>query len=218
MPIEKFCEEKLSWEVQDLDGGWTVTTMLVALAKFMGCNPIILVGVDLCYDQQKYAHDLFVTKNEEEPIKKENIYGDEVITQKDWLVAASWLEDFATLHPQTTFINCSEGLWLKGFAYKKIEDCLLDKEHDLLGLSHFLLSYAKPLSYDLLQLRSLFSTIKTSLVTCLHYVEKILQLWEEQQNIVDSIYEKLWKSKRYIRCYSLLFGGYGSLFFCKKLV
>lgn len=68
------------------DAGWTVGTFLTAIAKLMGCSPIIFIGMDLCYTAgKKYA------KIEAEIPDGLIPFGD-VWTQRDWLLAARWIE------------------------------------------------------------------------------------------------------------------------------
>ena len=90
------------------DGGWTVGTFLVALATLMGCDPIIWVGMDYCYQAGcKYAGQQAVeTSNLVETTAKD---GSQVWTQPDWLMARTWLEDWAKKHPETRFIDATEG-------------------------------------------------------------------------------------------------------------
>lgn len=60
------------------EGGWTVGTFLIQLAVWMGCNPIIWVGMDLN-------------------------------NQKDFWMAARFLEELAIRYPGRRFINATEG-------------------------------------------------------------------------------------------------------------
>jgi hypothetical protein len=82
------------------DGGWTVGNFLTAIALHLGCNPIIFVGMDLCYQQgRKYAKI-------DSDLPEGLIEARGSLTQKDWLMSAEWTEDLAKKHP---LINASEG-------------------------------------------------------------------------------------------------------------
>ncbi|MBS0629919.1 MAG: motility associated factor glycosyltransferase family protein [Verrucomicrobia bacterium] len=100
------------------DGGWNVSTFLTAIALKLGCNPIILVGVDLAQRGEKsYAADL------ERPEGGELIWvRDDLYTRRDWLFAADWLSDLAKTHPEVEWINCSDGLEIGGFKKQNISE------------------------------------------------------------------------------------------------
>ncbi len=95
-------------EEELFDGGWTVANFLTAAACMMGCNPIIFVGMDLCYKKgQKYARlDASVPEGLIECLDRD---GKAVWTQKDWLMAARWTEQFALRNQDRVFINATEG-------------------------------------------------------------------------------------------------------------
>lgn len=90
------------------DGGWTVGNFLTAVAQRMGCNPIVFVGMDLCYkEDKKYAGEEFFLQEDLVPTFDQK--GEAVWTQRDWLMAARWTEQFAASHSSTRFINATEG-------------------------------------------------------------------------------------------------------------
>ncbi len=95
----------------DLDGGWTVGNTAVSLALMLGCNPIVLAGVDLCYAEgRKYAHQ--ITPSETASlIETVDCKGRVVQTQRDWLAAAHWLQTCEKRNPAIQFYKASdEGL------------------------------------------------------------------------------------------------------------
>lgn len=76
-PIEK------QWVVaeESFDGGWNVATFLMAIAHHMGCDPIILIGVDLAaQDGKVYAEGVAVPDDK---------------VKGDWALAAEWIEAFS---------------------------------------------------------------------------------------------------------------------------
>jgi hypothetical protein len=88
---------------ETFNGGWTVGNFLMALAVHFGCNPIVFVGMDLCYsDGKKYAH---LDSDPPDGL----IANNGVLTQRDWLMATRWTEELASRHPTTCFINATEG-------------------------------------------------------------------------------------------------------------
>lgn len=89
------------------DGGWTVGNFLTALAVRWGCNPIVWIGMDMCYENlRKYATG---EKGNKEPlIQATNARGDTVWTQSDWLMAREWTYTLAQNNCNTTFIQMTD--------------------------------------------------------------------------------------------------------------
>lgn len=79
---------------KSIEGGWTVSTFLTALALHMGCNPIIFVGVDLDI-AGSYASQLSCDDRD----KKE---------KKEWRLAKEWIEEKIALNQEHTFIDASK--------------------------------------------------------------------------------------------------------------
>jgi hypothetical protein len=134
----------LSGDSELFDGGWTVGNFSAALAAFFGCNPIVCVGMDYCYkNEKKYAFD--EKCSEEGLILSQDQSGNTVWTQSDWLMAISWMEDLAKRYPENTFLNATEG------GMKFWSSCKLD-ELDFLSLPHLQETIASKIAK--LQIRS----------------------------------------------------------------
>lgn len=116
------------------DGGWNVSTFLTALACHLGCNPIILVGVDLAQSKEKtYGGDL---EREEGgdliPVPgKENVF-----TRRDWIFAGQWLSEFAKNHPEVEWMQVSDGLDIQGLKKICLSELSFEKRSDLSGEIH----------------------------------------------------------------------------------
>lgn len=81
-PMEEWIADSLGLPLEKFDGGWNVATFLTALACHLGCDPVILVGVDL--SGEDYAGQV---------MKGEG-------PKRDWSIAAEWLTQFKKQHPQ----------------------------------------------------------------------------------------------------------------------
>ncbi len=110
----------------------SVTSICLAWAHFLGCNPILLSGVDLAYtSNQRYAPgvaDEGVDLKEkcaaaDRIVKRKGHNGAPVYTAVRWLMESAAFSDFAKKHPETSFINTTEG----GLGFKKIPYLPLDK-------------------------------------------------------------------------------------------
>lgn len=147
--IAKWFEKNLGIEeTTDVSEGHNVVNFSLAIAAALGCNPIILVGVDLAYtDDKSYAsgvmshplHDRkqhFQTKNsQEELMLKEDIYGQPIHTLWKWVAESVWFARFSLSHPDITLINATEGgLGMPGIPNKTLKEVAeeyLKNQYDL---------------------------------------------------------------------------------------
>ncbi|MES2345409.1 MAG: 6-hydroxymethylpterin diphosphokinase MptE-like protein [Chlamydiota bacterium] len=114
--------ERELFEEESFDGGWNVVTFCTALAASLGCSPIIFVGMDLSAAPEKiYAPGVKATAQEEKLILTEGENGEAFYSKRDWLIARSWLEEFIKAHPQTLFLNATEG----GIGVPSVKNILL---------------------------------------------------------------------------------------------
>lgn len=201
-PLEKW----VTGAAASFDGGWTVGTFCTALAYHMGCNPIIFVGMDLsCSKNVLYASGIEKKNAREKLVSIKNQKGEMVYSQRDWLFAAAWIEKFAKAHPETLFLNATEG----GLGFQGIADIPL-KEAPL----------TEPLKIEIPELPKMgdegkdrLEQVKTSLAVCKGLVEKILSEMEaifpkppsesgvcallekelSEQLAVEHILEPIWK-------------------------
>lgn len=105
-----------------LDEGYNVINFCVEIARAMGCSPIIFAGVDLAYTgMQSYAAGVIadnqVRKNDIlkgsdfdlTALKRKDIKGNPVYTLWKWISESEWIGQYAEDHPETKFINATEG-------------------------------------------------------------------------------------------------------------
>lgn len=125
--FEAYCEDHLKIEGEAIgpDLGreaFSVTTLGVALAYALGCDPIIFVGVDLAYTgKRRYAGGVVSESEEglshlnkevritEQLIQKKDIHGNDVDTALKWLMESSCIGSYAKLHPERHFLNATGG-------------------------------------------------------------------------------------------------------------
>lgn len=117
--IATYFEKEFGLEGEEIEEGCNVINFSLALALAMGCNPIILVGVDLAYsDDKTYApgmishpiHGQFRSKiYNEELIFRKDIHGNTVPTLWKWVTESLWFSNFAEMHPEAKIINSTEG-------------------------------------------------------------------------------------------------------------
>ncbi len=108
----------------------SVTAHCVAWAHFLGCSPILLNGVDMAYTGGKHYSDGVVSSDElklqeidkeksaaDRVLKRKNRSGKTVFTAVRWIMESKSISDFASNHPDTRFINTTEG----GIGFKNID-------------------------------------------------------------------------------------------------
>lgn len=140
--------------------GWNVSTFCVQLAVFLGCNPISLVGMDLCvYEEASYAAGVDGKDQRKNPIELFDREGKKVFTRPDFLMAKKWLEALAKNHPEITFINATQGgLELEGISDHPLE--VPKQSWDLRGKLHHILSEAPELRFPVDKLPVLDNSLR----------------------------------------------------------
>lgn len=106
-------------DIYNLGVGGSVAHVLTAAAKIMGCNPIIFIGQDLAYTDEKYHADIAVNqylqvkdndlKEDSTCIYVEDIYGGKVKTNEVLDKFRRDLEKIIQMNKDVTFINATEG-------------------------------------------------------------------------------------------------------------
>ncbi|MBY0528564.1 MAG: DUF115 domain-containing protein [Rhabdochlamydiaceae bacterium] len=145
-PCEAYFEKALDISAEPVGAdlgpeAFSVTAMAIALAVKMGCNPIILNGIDLAYTGMKrYAEGVMPSSKvflqeisqekraSEKLLRRKGIAGTMVYTLVKWVMESSCISKYAKIHSDTQFINVSqEGLGFKGIANKSLSQVI--EEH-----------------------------------------------------------------------------------------
>jgi hypothetical protein len=158
-------------ENEDFDGGCTVTTFCAAVALHLGCSPVIFVGMDLAYEEGKIKY--FQNPSEESAT---TVLYEGKNTQKDWVIAAKWLENLARERRDVPFYTVSrQGLSLLGIEKITFSN-LLEKidflSYDIEGAIHSIKAHVENKARD-------SKNLLKSLRDCSAHVESILSLFEE---------------------------------------
>ncbi|NGX38058.1 MAG: hypothetical protein K1000chlam2_01227 [Chlamydiae bacterium] len=175
--VENWLEKQLGMDQEpvgpDLGSeAFSVTTLAISYAFALGCNPIILTGVDLAYSGGvRYAGgiDADVSDREdpralEKVLSRHDIYGEKVETLLKWVMESECISAFAKNHPKVSFLNASEG----GIGFKGIKNVTLSKSlkgtktRDLSGEIHQWIQES-PMELDQNQLSGLLVDLGNSL-------------------------------------------------------
>lgn len=120
------------FEDSTCEWGWNVSTYLATLACHMGCNPIVLIGVDLSAKGGRvYAGGIDCV---EAPSTMES----------SWPFAARFLSEFAASHPEVHWINASDGVDLPHFEKRSLEGIAFGSQYDLEGSIHSAIMTCRP--------------------------------------------------------------------------
>lgn len=121
--IADYFERRLQIPAEErVSEGNNVVNFSLSIATALGCNPIIFVGVDLAYtDNKSYSpgiiphpildvdREIATRMSHEELIMKTDIYGRSVPTLWKWISESMWISQFAMTHPELEVVNATEG-------------------------------------------------------------------------------------------------------------
>ncbi len=136
-PVAQWIEQQLGFSHDDLKaGGHNIIHVLMEIARYMGCDPIIFVGMDMAFtNMEQYAPAVVekaaVTKEEitaqthlnDNAIVRSDIYGEPIYTLWKWVGESSYTAHYASRHLERTFINATEGgLGIDGVTNMTLEE------------------------------------------------------------------------------------------------
>jgi len=207
-PIIEWFEDQLGVQGEALDGGNSVSNMLVEIAYELGCSPIIMVGYDLSYTNDKrYPESISEALAAQESLsisEKANLIetisssGKPLQTEAKWITEAKWLETFQKRHPKCQLLNTAlNGLPLQGITTVSLKEAIqtyCTKQLDIDSLVHLNIEEAPKIQFTNEDLSKTIHTISDSL----QITQKLLtQLSAELRStkdpespfIVETLYE-----------------------------
>lgn len=216
----------------DLDGGFNVINLAISSAIYMGCSPILLIGMDLSFTNNKLyskgisgKQELSDHHNQENFLEANDLNGEPIFTKPCWIREATWISKQAYKYPNIKFINATGG----GMPIEGIESIeplellsYLTQKYDMDGFSHHLLSQETlDIPKDIVV--SAIDVLKNSLDHSSKLIDKLtlecLKSKEEIQNSSKSInFElspKALLAKNQLEsqeCYTAILGFFVSLF------
>lgn len=184
--IEEWFEKELGIKNQKVleelsEEALSVTTIALMTAVYMGCNPIILVGVDLAYDKGKryaegIASSLQLALEEKKGHAGEALFIENGITTcTKWLMERDVIDDMARKHRQIEFVRAGEeGLPFRSIPISKDWPSLLTHKGNLRQTIH---NQIQETLFDIPQGRisALKEKFRHSLQRCLALTDKILE-------------------------------------------
>jgi hypothetical protein len=180
---------------------FSVTTLAVALAEALGCSPIILVGIDLAFTENKtYAAGVVPDERAElEKLKKETNALNHLLRKKDrrgtfvyttlkWVMESATLSHYAKSHATTRFVNCTEG----GIGFEEIPYMSLARalnrhcvnSYDLRARVHAEIEQTRFSSVSLSHIEQLFEEVRKSLERSAFLVKEMLSAQSSGKRIL----------------------------------
>lgn len=195
----KWFDEKLDIGADEIDEGHNIVNFLVNIAVHLGCDPIIIVGMDLAYTKlEAYAshvvdspqvekEEIVSTGNfETGAILKEDIYGHPTYTMWKWIAESQWISRLAKEYSHITFINATEGgLGFEGVDNKPLREVVesyLDCQYDFDGMIHQEIQGAALTQVTKEKVYDLMMELKASMKRAITHLETLV---EESQTAAD---------------------------------
>lgn len=206
-PIVDLMEKSLGVTGRTLDGGDSVSNLLIELATVLGCDPIIMVGYDLAYTEgARYTKNVseslqhgeevaFTGETRGALVQAPGADGSMVNTEVKWITEARWIERFAKEYPHANLINTSlHGLQVTGVEYMSFAEACAKycaPTRDVEGITHLALEEASKIPFSLPELSRTIYQLSSSMERASAILQKIEALAntlsdpEEHHEIVE---------------------------------
>lgn len=173
--------------------GLNVVNFNLEMARYLGCDPLILVGCDLAYqNDQAYSPSIpdeqalpLFNSIEEDDFSLHRGYflpgnqGVPVFSLWKWMEEAKWISSFAQKHAHLTLYNTSlKGLWIEHTQLKNLSEILRSLKKPSVNFSdqiHSQLQKAPAIQIDPAQFLSTLTFFLKSIQNALDLLKQLLQ-------------------------------------------
>ncbi len=163
----------------------TVISLSLSLAVHLGCNPIILTGVDLAFtDNKLYAPGVMHTDIPSEARASQQIIErigrtkKNVTTSVKWVMESDVISAYAKLHPEVEFLDATrEGLGFQEIplvAWQELMNRFANDQHDLRAQVHALIENSCQFSFTADAISNSLEELGQSLKNCEKIIEEML--------------------------------------------
>lgn len=189
-PIQKWFETKFNISAPDMEEGHNVVNFCMEIARNLGCNPIIFVGLDLSYKEDKTygsginIHPLWLgqsrpySSENEQLIHRTGIDGDKIVTKWPWIAESIWIQHFATTHKDIEIINATEGGLgigeVPNKTLREVAEKYLTRSFDFAGRIHGEIQNSK-MTIQRYQIIQAINEMKISLERALKFCKNIVE-------------------------------------------
>lgn len=170
---------------------FSVTTLALAYAHHLGCNPIILTGVDLAFTSgSSYAPGIVADPKalthqvKEKKLRRKDRHGRYVTTLVKWIMESEAIGAFAKKHPERRFINATEeGIGFPHIPYEPLEEVVQNYctySHDLRGrIQEAIAQTPMPPAYGP-KVKSALASLRLSLNRCVPLIANMIRELEKK--------------------------------------
>lgn len=192
-------DEKLGIAAEEIDSGHNIVNFLVNVAVHLGCDPIIIVGMDLAYTKlEAYAKNVLASAAVKEEdivetqsfetgaITRPDIYGKPTYTMWKWIAESQWIAELAKEYSHLTFINATEGgIGFEGIENKPLREAAeiyLKYSYDFEGMVHQEIQGAAMPQVTKESVAEVMMELKASMQRSVDHLKILV---EDSQNIAD---------------------------------
>ncbi len=187
-PIIADAEATLNLSSNHEAGGIFSTTHCMEVARRMGCNPIIFVGMDLAYNKETTVVDNPWKNPETSLLKEPCLLSDQdnkdVYSCWEWVFGGKWLGDYIAAHPECTFINSStKGLNIKNVqnaTLQEIDTLLSSRQNDIDARVHVAIQELPKIKTTMEDIFKYMLTLKNTYYRCFHLCMQIQNLIQDR--------------------------------------
>jgi hypothetical protein len=173
----------------------SVTTVSLMIAKMLGCNPIILDGVDLAFSQKKRYPLNIIKDNKLNDLEKDKYIfvskdknDKSVYTNLNWEIEKKWISSFAKDNKNIKFINATKN----GLKIDNVIDMPLDEieeeyfidQFDYKSYIHFLSKQNRLNKIKKEDIQVLKLHLKKSFKKCKNYLQDIVKDFSDYKAIL----------------------------------
>jgi hypothetical protein len=173
-PLENWLTEQLGLEEPSIEGGWNVATFCISLSAMMGCDPIILVGVDLSLpDGRSYAAGIDHSYSTDSLIESP-----QGVTKADFILAADWISAFKEKFPSIRMINAAKEAWpIQGVEHVSLDSLLRElPSHGISSIPND--SLGQPIALSQRAVKETLHALKKSLQVAAGHCSSLIELLE----------------------------------------
>ena len=222
-PVSAFIDEKLDYAPCEVDEGANVINLSLSIAKRLGCNPILFVGLDLAYtDARSYSpgiaihgiHDpreeLITKRPRDALISAIDVEGKPIYTLMKWVFESFWYSTFAKNFPEIQLFNCTEGgIGFQGVKNIRLQDAAnlyLKKQYDIGGqVEHIVHQAESRQAPSISEIKKTIEDLSESLFACHEILQSVqtknpelyLEKLPKESEHVKEIDEELLQNEAY---------------------